>query len=92
LGGWWRCLHCSFDNPCKLESEKYDGGLVYHGDDSLLSIVGRGRVLIRIPNGKVKGINGVLNNPSLAGNILSISKLNDVGVQVIFTNKGCKMV
>ena len=30
--------------------------------------------------------------PSLARNLLSISMLNDVGVQVIFSKYGCKMM
>jgi hypothetical protein len=69
--------------------EKYDGGMVYLGDDSPLNIVSRGRVLIRFHNGRLKGIGVVLHILSLAQNLLSISTLNDVGVQVIFFDKGC---
>lgn len=57
--------------------EDYDGGKVYLGDDSQLNIDGRGRVLIKFPNGRVKGINGVFHISGLAQNLLSISKLND---------------
>jgi len=46
--------------------EKYDGEMVYLGDDSPLIIVGRGRVLIRFCDGRVKGINEVLHILDLA--------------------------
>ena len=60
--------------------EKYDGGMVYLGDDSHFSIVGCGRFLIIFLDGKVKGINGVFHILGLARNLLSISILHDVGV------------
>ena len=46
--------------------EVLDGGKVYLGDDSHLKIVGRGRVNIRFPDGRVKGINGVMHILGLA--------------------------
>jgi hypothetical protein len=60
--------------------KKYDGGMVYIGNDSPLNIVGHGRVLIRFPNNRVKEINGVLHIPGLAQNLLSVRTLNEVGV------------
>ena len=30
--------------------------------------------------------------PGLARNLLSVSMLNDVGVQVVFSKEGCKMI
>jgi hypothetical protein len=72
--------------------EKYYGGIVYLGDNSTLNIVGHGRVLTRFPGGEVKGRNGVLHVLGLARNVLSVSKLNDVGVQLVFSNKVCKLV
>lgn len=59
--------------------EEYDGGKVYLGDDSHLKVVGRGRVKIRFPYGKVKGIIDVMHILILAQNLLSVSKLSDVG-------------
>ena len=47
---------------------------------------------IKIPDGRVKGIDGVLYIPSLAQNLLSMNKLGDVGVQVVFLSGGCKMI
>ena len=71
--------------------EEFDSGKVYLGDNSHLNIFGRGRVKIRFPNGRVKGIDGVLHIPGLARNLLSVSKLGDVGVQIVFPSDGCKM-
>jgi hypothetical protein len=51
--------------------EEYDGGKVYLCDDSHLSIVGRGRVLIKFLDGRVKGISGVLYIWDLSWNLLS---------------------
>ena len=65
---------------------------MYLGDDSHLKIVGQGRVTIRFPDGRVMGINGVMHIPGLARNLLSVSMLNDVGVQVVFSKDGCKMM
>jgi len=46
--------------------EKYDGGMLYLGDEYPLSIVGHGRFLIKFPDGREKGINGVLHILGLA--------------------------
>lgn len=75
-----------------LKYEEFDSGKVYLGDESHLNIIGRERVLTQFLDGRVKGINGVLHILGLAQNLLSISKLNDVGVQVVFSNGGCKMM
>jgi hypothetical protein len=72
--------------------EKYDGGMVYLGDDSPLSIVCHGRVLIRFPHGRVNDISGFLHILGLAKNLPSISTLNDASVQVVLSHKGCTMV
>jgi hypothetical protein len=63
-----------------LVYEKYDGEMVYLGNDSPLSIVGHGRFLIKLPNGIVKRINGVFHIMCLAQNLLSIRTLNDACV------------
>lgn len=64
---------------------------MYLASDSTLEIVGRGRVRIQFLDRRIKGIDGVLHISSLACNLLSVSKLNDVGVQVSFSSGGCKM-
>jgi hypothetical protein len=47
-------------------SKKCNGGMVYLGDYSSLSIVLRGRVLIRFPDGTIKDINGFFHILGLA--------------------------
>lgn len=62
------------------------------GDDSHLDIVGHGKVRIKFPCGRIKRIRGVLHILILAQNLLSMRKLIDVGVQVVFSNTRYKMV
>jgi hypothetical protein len=71
--------------------ENYDGGKVYLASDSTLQIVGCGRVKIQFPDGRIKGIDGIMHIPGLTQNLLYVSKLNDIGVQVSFLSNGCKM-
>jgi len=54
--------------------------MVYLFDESPLSIVGCGRVLIKFLEDIIKGIDGVLHILCLAQNLLSIRTLSDVGV------------
>jgi hypothetical protein len=68
--------------------EKYDGDMVYFGDEYPLNIVGHGGFLIRFPNGRVKGIGGALHISSLVHNILSTSKLNDAVCRLFYLTKG----
>jgi hypothetical protein len=60
--------------------EKYNGGEVYHGDDSPLNVIGHGKVLVEFFDRRVKGINGVFHISNLTWNLLSVSKINDVSV------------
>jgi len=60
--------------------EKYDGGMVYLGDGSPLSIVGCGRFLIKFADGRVKQMIEVFHILGLEQNIISIRILNYVGV------------
>lgn len=64
---------------------------MYLGDDSHLDIIGHGKVKIKFPNGLVKRTSGVLHIFGLKQNLLSMRKLIDVDVQVIFSNERCKM-
>ena len=74
------------------EYESYDGGDVFLGDDSSYKIIGRGRVKVRFRDGRVKTLPGVLHIPGLARNLLSVSKMSDAGIQVIFNKESYKMV
>ena len=52
------------------EYEKYNGGDVYLGDDSPTSIIGRGRVKIKLKDGRIRNLSGVLHILNLARNCM----------------------
>eukprot|EP00253_Pinus_taeda_P030865 PITA_30865 len=74
------------------EYEKYDGGDVFLGDDRKARIVGHGKVKLKLQGGRVRTLLGVLHIPTLAKNLISVSKLDDAGVKIVFEKDTCKMV
>eukprot|EP00253_Pinus_taeda_P011480 PITA_11480 len=74
------------------EDEKYDGGDVFLWDDRKARIIGRGKVKLKLQGGRVKTVPGVLHIPTLAKNLISISKMDDTGVKTVFEKDTCKMV
>eukprot|EP00253_Pinus_taeda_P003408 PITA_03408 len=74
------------------EYEKYDGGDVFLGDDRKARIIGRGKVKLKLQGGRVRTLPGVLQIPALARNLISLSKLDDAGVKIVFEKDTCKMV
>ena len=86
--------------PCHMTSHrvwfreygKYNGGYVYLGDDSLASIIGRGRVKLKMKDGRIRALLGVLHIPNLARNLISVEKMDVAGVKTVCGDCGCKMV
>eukprot|EP00253_Pinus_taeda_P006275 PITA_06275 len=74
------------------EYEKYDGGDVFLGDDRKARIVGCGKVKLKLQGGRVRTLPCVLHIPVLARNLISVSKLDDGGVKIVFEKDTCKMV
>jgi hypothetical protein len=74
------------------EYEKYDGGDVFLGDDSRTTIMGRGRVKLFLKYGSIRTLPMVLHIPKLARSLISVTKLDDEGVDTILENGTCKMV
>ena len=74
------------------EYEKYDGGDVFLGDDRKARIVGCGKVKLKLQGGRIRTLPGVLHIPALDENPISISKMDDAGVQTVFEKDTCKMV
>jgi hypothetical protein len=72
--------------------EKYDGGDVFLGDDSTTKTMGRGRVKLFLKDGRIRTLIGVLHIPKLSRSLISVSKLDDAGVDTIFGKNTCKMV
>jgi hypothetical protein len=74
------------------EYERYDGGNFFLGDDSTTRIIGRGKVKLRLIDGRIRTLPGVLHILGLARNFIFVSKMDDVGVKKIFEKETCKMV
>eukprot|EP00253_Pinus_taeda_P006801 PITA_06801 len=74
------------------EYEKYDGGDVFLGDDRKARIIVRRKLKLKVEGGRVRTLSGVLHIPALARNLISISKLDDAGVKIVFKKDTCKMV
>jgi hypothetical protein len=74
------------------EYERYDGGNVFLGDDSTTRIIGRGKFKLRLIDGRIRTLPGVLHIPGLAINLISVRKMDDAGVKTIFEKETCRMV
>eukprot|EP00253_Pinus_taeda_P018724 PITA_18724 len=86
------CFHFTPHREWFCEYEKYDGGDVFLADDRKARIVGRGKVKLKLQGGRVISLPGVLHIPALARNLISVSKLDDVGVKTVSKKDTCKMV
>jgi hypothetical protein len=74
------------------EYENYDGGDVFLGDDSTAKILGRGRVKLLLKYGRIITLPNVVHIPKLARSLISVSNLDDAGVDTVFGKGTCKMV
>ena len=74
------------------EYEKYDGGDVFLGDHSTTKILGCGRVKLLLKDGRIRTLPRVLHIPKLARSLISVSKMEDAGVDIVFGKGTCKMV
>jgi hypothetical protein len=74
------------------EYEKFDGGNVFLANDSTTRIIGRGRVKLRLIDGRIRTLPGVIHIPGMARNLIYVSKMEDVGVKTIFEKRTCRMV
>ena len=66
------------------EYERYDEDNVFLGDDSTTKIIGQGKVKLRLIDGRIRTLPSVLHMLGLDINLISISKMDDVGVRKIF--------
>ena len=62
------------------------------GDYKKAKINGRGKVKLKLQAGRVRTLPSVLHIPALARNLISVSKLDDAGVKIVFEKDTCKMV
>jgi len=54
------------------------------GDDRKARIIVHGKLNLKLQGGRVRTLSGVLHIPALARNLISISKLDDAGVNIVF--------
>jgi hypothetical protein len=73
------------------EYERYNGN-AFLGDDSPKKITRHGRVKLLLNDGRIKTLLGVLHILGLVRNLISVSKMPDVGVKTVFEKERCKMV
>jgi hypothetical protein len=74
------------------EYERYDGGNVFLGNDSTTRIIGRGRIKLRLIDGRIRTLSGVLHIPGMARNLIFVSKMEDARVKTIFEKGTCRMI
>jgi hypothetical protein len=74
------------------EYEKYNGGDVFLGDDSTAKIMGNGRVKLLLKYARIRTLLGILHIPKLARSLISVSKLDNAGVDTLLGKGTCKMV
>ena len=74
------------------EYEKYNGGDVYLGDNSPANVIGRGRVKLKLKDGRIRTIPRVLHIPNIERNLISDRKMDVAGVKTMCGDGGCKMV
>jgi hypothetical protein len=69
------------------EYERYDGGNVFLGDDSTTRTIGRGKFKLRLIDGRIITLPGVLHIPGLAINLISVRIMDDAGVKKYLKRK-----
>ena len=85
-------FHFTPHRECFCEYRKYDGGDVFLGDDRKDRIIGRGKLKLKLQGGRVRTLLSVLHIPTLARNMIFVSKLDDAGVRTVFEKDTYKMV
>jgi hypothetical protein len=82
-------------NPYKewlCEYGRYYGGNVFVSDESIAKIVGWERFKLRLIDGRIITLPGVLHIPGLAKNFIFVRKMDDAGVKIVFEKETCRMV
>jgi hypothetical protein len=92
--GWLTQAHpfISHHREWLCDYERYDGGDVFLGDDSIAKIIGRGKIKLKLMDGTIRTLPHVLNILGLARNLIFVSKMDDAGVKTMFEKETCRMV
>ena len=62
------------------------------GDDSPTNIIGHGRVNLKLKDGRIITLPGVIDIPYLAIKLIFVRKMDVIGVKTVCGYGGCKMV
>lgn len=57
---------------------------VYLGDSRTASVLGKGKVLLKLTSGKTLALNEVLHVPNIRANLISVALLGKAGIKVSF--------
>ena len=88
MGGrlWgYQAYLCKHRNAFSSYSSVGDGEEQVHlGDSRTSSVIGKGKVLLKLTSGKTLALSDVLHVPSIRVNLISVALLGKVGVKVSF--------
>ena len=65
---------------------------MYLGYDSLARIIGHGRFMLKLKDGRIRTLPGVLHILNLARNLISVGKIDVADVENVCGDGGCKLV
>ena len=74
------------------EYERYDGGDAFIGDELTTKILGQGKFKLNLMDGRIIKLLGVLHILGLTTNLISVRKMDNVGVKTMFEKETCRMV
>ncbi|KAK8926133.1 hypothetical protein KSP39_PZI018401 [Platanthera zijinensis] len=73
------------------EYERFEGGDVMLGDDTAVQIIGRGKVMLKMADGTMKTLPGVMHIPGMSRNLISVGSMADAGVCFSCDMHSCRM-
>jgi hypothetical protein len=85
-------FHMTLHMEWFFEYERHDGGNFFLGDYWTTRIIGRGKFKLRLIDGRIRTIPGVLHIQGLDINLISVSKMDNAGVKKIFEKETCRVV
>jgi hypothetical protein len=74
------------------EYERYDGCNVFLGDDLTTIIIGRGKLMLRLIDGRIITLLVLIHILVLAKNLIFVRKMDDAEKKTIFEKETCRIV
>ena len=84
--------HMTPHRECLCEYENYNGRYVYLGYDSPNSMIGRGRVKLKIKDVRIRTLPRVLHIPNIARNLIYVGRMVVASINIVHGYASCKMV